>query len=77
MKTCCYCAGTFEDDECRPYGIDCAETCYPCGMKPETKPTTDKMVNEAIDRALALGGPIMIGHHTGPMALPKDDVGNN
>ncbi len=79
MKNCCYCLGSFEDEECRPYGTNGADTCYSCAMKPENKPTADKMVQAAIDRALEYGtGGIYIGHHTGPLPLPKNgDEGNN
>lgn len=77
MKSCCYCKVSFDDDECRPYGVGGADTCYPCAMKPENEPTAKKMVQAAIDTALAVGGgAILIGHHSGPMAMPLGKVGD-
>ncbi len=76
MKNCCYCKETFDDEDCRPYGTDGADTCYPCAMLPENRPTADRLVQEAIDRALAISpSGVLIGHHSGP--LPLGDGENN
>ena len=80
MKTCCYCKQEFSDPECRPYGIDKADTCFPCAMLPENRELSDKHMHEAIDEALALGnGNIYIGHHSGPLPMTPSnkDAGNN
>lgn len=70
MRTCCYCEGEFEDDDCRPYGPKAAMTCFPCAMLSENRPTTDEMLTRKIDGLLDEGGPIYIGGVDGPSVVP-------
>ena len=43
---CEYCG---KKDELRPYGKNGARICYECGMKPENKDMTEKMLNEFLN----------------------------
>jgi hypothetical protein len=79
MKLCCYCEDEFDDDDCRPYGVNGADTCYPCAMLPENKDIAEKQMHVLFDEAIRLGGgAVLIGHHTGPIPMPiGSDEGSN
>lgn len=47
-RKCEYCG---KIAELRPYGKDGANICFECGMKPENKDTTEKMINDLFDKA--------------------------
>jgi hypothetical protein len=70
MKLCCYCEDEFDDDDCRPYGPNGADTCYPCAMLPENKENAESQMRARVDEAIRLGnGQILIGHHSGPIPM--------
>jgi hypothetical protein len=47
-KKCEYCG---KIEELRPYGINGANICFECGMKPENRATTDRMFSSLLDEA--------------------------
>lgn len=78
MKLCCYCEDEFDDDDCRPYGVNGADTCYPCAMLPENSTIAEEQMQNMIDEAIRIGkGRIFIGHHSGPIPMPDGDSESN
>jgi len=47
-KKCAYCGATAE---LRPYGINGANICFECGMKPKNRATTDRMFSSLLNGA--------------------------
>lgn len=78
MKLCCYCEDEFDDEDCRPYGINGTDTCYPCAMLPENRDLANKQMEALFDEAVRLGGgAVFIGHHSGPIPIPMPDGESN
>lgn len=65
-KTCYYCKQEFDTETMRPYAPGNEYTCFPCGMDPANKATTDSIAGPRLAAALAESPGAMILTKDGP-----------
>lgn len=65
-RSCHWCKAPSDKEDLRPYGPNGAWVCFPCGMSPAHKATTEAALHAALDAA---GNQVLIGGGAGPRPL--------